>query len=121
MEKRKLTITLQPDWKAALRLAGKAAQHETYQGETLNFQSPGIFFSRLTERRWDIINALQTRKTMGVRELARYVGRDVKRVHEDTKILVELGLIERNEKGALSCPYTDIHVDMHIMSGVEAA
>ncbi len=121
MEKRKLTITLQPDWKAALRLAGKAAQHKTYQGETLNFESAGVFFSRLTEQRWDIIHALQANKTMGVRELARYVGRDVKRVHEDASILVELGLIERNEKGALSCPYEDIHVDIHIMSGVEAA
>ncbi len=58
---------------------------------------------------------------MDVRELARYVGRDVKRVHEDTKILVELGLIERNEKSALSCPYEDIHVDMHIISEVKAA
>ncbi|MEN9424441.1 MAG: hypothetical protein RL122_1824 [Pseudomonadota bacterium] len=37
MEKRKLTITLQVDWKAALHAAGKLAQHTSYQGETLNF------------------------------------------------------------------------------------
>ncbi len=121
MEKRKLIITLQPDWKTALRHAGKAAQKKTYQGETLNFQSPGIFFSRLTKRRWDIINALQTKDTMGVRELARYVKRDVKRVHEDAKVLVELGLLDRNDKGTLHCPFSDIHVDMHIMPNTEAA
>lgn len=51
MEKRTLTITLQADWKAALRAAGKAAQRGGYQGEVLNFESPGIFFSRLSERR----------------------------------------------------------------------
>lgn len=47
MEKRKLTITLQPDWKSALRKAGKMAQQNSYQGETLNFQTPGAFFARL--------------------------------------------------------------------------
>lgn len=76
-----------------------AGREKTYQGETLNFESPGLFFSRLTERRWDVIIALQTKSTMGVRELALYVEHDVKRVHEDAQILVELGLIERNDKG----------------------
>jgi len=115
MEKRKLTITLQADWKAALRAAGKAAQQDGYQGETLNFESPGEFFSRLTSRRWVMVNVLQSTATpLGVRELARRVGRDVKRVHEDAKTLIDLGLIERSETGALYCPYSDIHVDMHM-------
>lgn len=39
MEKRILTITLQADWKATLRAAGKAAQKDSYQGEILNFES----------------------------------------------------------------------------------
>ncbi|WP_211206992.1 hypothetical protein [Thiothrix nivea] len=39
MEKRTLTITLQTDWKVALRAAGKASQQDIYQDETLNFQS----------------------------------------------------------------------------------
>lgn len=51
---------------------------------------------------------------MGVHELAHQVGRDVKRVYEDAQILVELGLIERDNAGVLYCPYEDIHVDMHI-------
>jgi hypothetical protein len=29
-----------------------------YQGETLNFESPGAFFGRLTERRWALVTAL---------------------------------------------------------------
>ena len=115
MEKRKLTITLQADWKTALRAAGKVAQQDGYQGETLNFESPGEFFSRLTSRRWVMVNVLQSTATpLGVRELARRVGRDVKRVHEDAKTLIDLGLIERSETGALYCPYSDIHVDMHM-------
>ncbi|WP_211206991.1 helix-turn-helix domain-containing protein [Thiothrix nivea] len=55
---------------------------------------------------------MQQGGAMGVRELSRQVGRDVKRVHEDVQTLLELGLIERNESGALVCPYAD---DMHII------
>lgn len=121
MEKRTLTITLQSDWKSALRESGLAAKGSDYQGETLNFETPATFFSHLTERRWIIINALQKHHTMGVRELARYVERDVKRVHEDAQALVKLGLIEKCENGALHCPFADIHVDMHIMSSEEVA
>lgn len=116
MEKRKLAITLQSDWKTALRAAGQMAQRESYQGETLNFEAPEEFFSRLTTRRWAMVNALQRAAApMAVRELARRVGRDVKRVHEDAMALVDLGLIERSETGALYCPFSDIHVDMHMM------
>jgi predicted transcriptional regulator len=115
MTKRRLTITLVPDWRSALRRAGKAATATSYQGETLNFETPAAFFGRLTERRWAIVHALQQDGgIVGVRELARRLGRDVKRVHEDAAELVTLGLIERTESGALRCPFSDIHVDMHI-------
>ena len=84
MTKRRLTITLDADWRAALRQAGKAATASTYEGETLNFETPAAFFGSLTERRWAIVQALQhDGGTVGVRELARRLGRDVKRVHED--------------------------------------
>ncbi len=32
MNKRRLTITMQPDWQGALRVAGKSAKANTYQG-----------------------------------------------------------------------------------------
>jgi predicted transcriptional regulator len=49
-----------------------------------------------------------------VRELARVVGRDVKRVHEDVVILAELGLLERTESGGVLCPYSSMHIDMYL-------
>jgi predicted transcriptional regulator len=115
---RKLTITIRPDWAAALRDAGKLAakgmENGTYQGETLNFETPAAFFSRLTPNRWAMLAELQGSGDVGVRELARRLGRDVKRVHEDAATLTDLGLIERTASGALACPYIDIHVDMHV-------
>ena len=113
---RTLTVTTNPDWKSALRAAGQSAKtglaSGAYQGETLSFETPGAFFSHLTERRWQLLAELLGSGTVGVRELARRLGRDVKRVHEDAAALVDLGLIEKDERGALHCPYENIHVDM---------
>ncbi|MBB3215472.1 putative transcriptional regulator [Ochrobactrum sp. RC6B] len=122
---RTLTITTNPDWKSALRAAGQRAKtglaSGEYQGETLNFDTPGAFFSHLTERRWLLLNELLGSGTVGVRELARRLGRDVKRVHEDAAALVELGLIEKDGRGALYCPFGNIHVDMVMTPSTKVA
>jgi predicted transcriptional regulator len=114
MRKRTLTITLQPDWKAALREAGRRASARSYQGEVLNFESPGAFFGRMTERRWALVRALQGQGEISQRELARLVERDVKRVHEDVQELLELGLVERGEDGGVVCPFATVHIDMEL-------
>ncbi|MDO9159811.1 MAG: hypothetical protein Q7U45_10210 [Burkholderiaceae bacterium] len=114
MTDRSLTITLQPDWKTALRAVGQIAQADSYLGEVLNFESPGQFFGQLTEKRWEIVHAAQGRGELSVRELARTVGRDVKRVHEDVVTLAELGLLERTDSGGVVCPYATLHIDMYL-------
>lgn len=113
MNQRYLTITLQSDWKGALR-AAQSAKAEHYQGEVLNFETPGQFFGQLTEKRWDIVRAAQGRGELSVRELARIVERDVKRVHEDVGLLTDLGLLERTASGGVSCPYASMHIDMYL-------
>lgn len=112
---RTLKITIGGDWKAALRQSMKAAfAADHYLGETLNFESAGVFFGKLTQRRWEIVRALQGAGPVGVRELARRMERDVRRVHEDVVALAELGLVERTDSGAVLCPFADIHIDMHL-------
>ena len=115
MTERYLTITLQPDWKGALRTMAQAvAKAGEYQGEVLNFESPGHFFGQLSANRWEIVRAAQGKGNLSVRELARAVGRDVKRVHEDVVILAALGMLERTEGGGVICPYVSIHIDMDL-------
>jgi len=116
MTQRNLTITLQPDWKSAIRAVGVAAKANNYQGEVLNFETPAQFFGQLSEKRWDIVRAAQGKGEMSVRELARVVDRDVKRVHYDIVVLAELGLLERTEGGGVSCPYISMHIDMYLQA-----
>jgi predicted transcriptional regulator len=114
MTDRHLTITLQSDWRGALRAAAKSAKASTYQGEVLNFETPAQFFGQLTEKRWNLVRAAQGKGQLPVRELARMVDRDVKRVHEDVVVLADLGLLERTDSGGVVCPYTSMHIDMHL-------
>ena len=114
MNKRTLLITMTADWQAALRAAGQRAAARSYQGEVLNFETAGGFFGKLTERRWALVHALQGQGAMSVRELARRVARDVRRVHDDVAVLAELGLFERTDSGGVVCPFDAVHIDMRL-------
>ena len=116
MNERYLRITLRPDWQSALRAAAKTSTQPAYQGETLNFESPAQFFGQLTERRWDLVRMAQGKAPMAIRELARLVGRDVRRVHDDVGVLTQLGLLERTEDAGVVCPYDSVHIDMHLQA-----
>jgi predicted transcriptional regulator len=120
MKRRTLTIRLDADWQRALRRAGVKAKARRYQGEVLNFESPATFFGQLTERRWELVRALQGREPATIRELGRHVGRDVKRVHEDVRVLIDLGLLERVE-GGVTCPFVTVHIDMELRAARIAA
>jgi hypothetical protein len=85
MNKRRLTITMQANWQGALGAAGKSAKANTYQGKG----------------------------NLSVRELARALGRDVKRVHDDVVMLAEPGLLERTDNGVVICPFASMHTDMY--------
>ena len=73
-----------------------------------------LFRSQLSEKRWDVVRAAQGMGELPVRELARLVNRDVKRVHEDIVVLTQLGLVERTESGGVVCPYSSMHIDMYM-------
>lgn len=81
-----------------------------YVGEYLTFTSPGMFFEVINSRRWDLVVKLQTLGKTSIRELARQVQRDVRRVHDDIKILIENGIVEQ-DSGGIYVPYAAIHAD----------
>lgn len=46
-----------------------------------------------------------------MRALARALGRDVKRVHEDAQSILAYGLIEKTADGKLTVPFAEIRAD----------
>jgi predicted transcriptional regulator len=90
----------------------KACKTGQYQGEYCDFESPAALFRVLTPKRWALLETLQARGAMGVRALARVIERDVRRVHDDVRMLLEVGLIEKDRDGKLTVPFEEIHADL---------
>lgn len=82
-----------------------------YRGEFIDFESPAALFRVLTPKRWELVEGLQAQGPLGVRALARALGRDVKRVHEDVKVLAEYGLLEKDAEGKWLVPYGEIRAN----------
>lgn len=82
-------------WKAAE--AGPAAEPD----DRLYFVSWEALCAVLTPKRYELLRHLRRTPAASIRALARDLGRDVKRVHEDVTALEELGLIERGADGRL--------------------
>lgn len=102
---------------ASLRAGFRAAwKTGAYQGEHFEFESPAALFRTITPKRWELIEVLQMSGPLGVRALARELGRDVKRVHEDAHKLVEIGLVEKDVAGKLSVPFAEIRADFVLRS-----
>ena len=81
---------------------------------TFTFASPAQLFSVISPKRWELIETLQRLGPSSVRGLARALGRDVKRVHEDVGGLLEWGIVERTEAGKVCVPYDVIHADFDL-------
>ncbi len=81
---------------------------------TFTFSSSTQLFSVFTPKRWELIERLQKIGPSSVRGLARALGRDVRRVHDDTMVMVEWGIVERNEAGKVFVPFDVIHIDFDL-------
>lgn len=87
-----------------------------YKGEHFDFESPAALFRVLTPKRWELIECLQYTGPLGVRALARALGRDAKWVHEDAAAMVEVGMVEKVEDGKLAAPFDEIRADLVMKS-----
>ncbi len=76
---------------------------------TFTFSSAAQLFSVFTVKRFELIEHLQKIGPSSVRGLARSLGRDVRRVHDDVVVLIDWGIVERNDAGKVFVPYDVIH------------
>ena len=82
-----------------------------FHGYMFSYATPELLFDTFTTPRWRIIRAMTGAGPMSIRELSRRLARDVKGVHRDVKALLEDGLLEHDEHGAIVFPYDTVHVN----------
>jgi predicted transcriptional regulator len=87
-----------------------AAKPGEPQPPSYRFEAEADLLSTLNPNRWAILKALTGAGPLGVRELDRRVGRDVKGVHTDAKLLVRCGLVDKTEDGRLHLPYDEVRL-----------
>src|SRR5690348_10885593 len=80
------------------------AWHRAERGERVSehhiaFESWEGLAKVLTTKRLELLRHLHRHPTASIAALARDLGRDYKRVHEDVETLTAAGLIDRDEEG----------------------
>ena len=80
----------------------------------LSFGSLDVLLRALTQKRWALLKALRGRGPSSIRALAAEIGRDYKAVHNDVLALIEAGLIDRDDKGQISVPWTRVSADVEL-------
>lgn len=112
---RTMTIRIEPDPDATIARSRESAKRAfrtgEYQGEELSFASLRQLFDIFTAKRWEIVQLLQELGPSSLRGLARALGRDVKRVHEDVDVLIEENMIERTEDKKIYVPFEEIRFE----------
>jgi predicted transcriptional regulator len=82
-----------------------------HQGEYISFTTPALLFKTLSGKRWELLKAMTGGDPMSIREAARRLGRDVKAVHRDVHILLDVGILQKTPKGRIVFPYDAVQVD----------
>ena len=111
----KAVLRIRRDTNAALAEMGKRFTSTWKSGRSsahvFSFESPAALFRVLSPKRWELIERLQGLGPVSVRGLARALGRDVKRVHEDVGALITVGLVAKTDGGKIHVPYSVIEAD----------
>ena len=108
------TVILEVASTEAVRRRAREAFTGKRQGHRISFASPELLWKVLTGKRWELLKVMTGHGPIGLRELARAVGRDVKAVHRDAHALLDAGLVERTEEGKLVFPYEAVKVEFEL-------
>lgn len=96
------------DTKRRVMNAVAAADHGPVESQThITFETWAALSNVMTPKRFEILRRVHRQPAPSVAALARDLGRDYKRVHEDVEALVETGLLDR-EHGEVRTNYDEI-------------
>lgn len=81
----------------ALSAYREGEEFEYYREETLDLD--GECLSKLTPKRIEILDTISSMNFQSITELAAKIGRDIKNVYEDLKVLEEMGFVKLERRG----------------------
>ncbi|OFZ88502.1 MAG: hypothetical protein A2W21_15380 [Betaproteobacteria bacterium RBG_16_66_20] len=93
---------------AAFTRAWRQARAGRKATPRLAFGSIAELFSAVSEKRLELVRHVAGEEGLQIRPLARALGRDYKNVYTDVQALLELGLLEKDERGGLRAPFDEI-------------
>jgi predicted transcriptional regulator len=82
--------------------------------DTVTFSTWSALASVMTDKRLELLKSLNAEPADSIRSLARRLGRDYKRVHDDTVAMQRIGLVEKDDTGRLTADYGEIQTVIHI-------
>lgn len=78
----------------------------------LNFESATRLFSELTPRRMELLEELKRGGPRSIYALAKGLHRNYSNVHSDVRMLMDHGLLEKDEKGRVFMPWDEIQINV---------
>jgi predicted transcriptional regulator len=78
----------------------------------LSLEDLPLLLKTLTPARWVILERLKSEGPCSIYELAKRLGRNYKNVHTDVSQLIELGLIQRNEKTEVGVAWDAVRAEL---------
>lgn len=99
---------------AMARLVGEAKSGRVNDMARITFRSPESMARVLTPTRWTLVQTMTGAGSVGIRDLARRVRRDVKGVYNDANALVAAGIIDRTDAGKYIFPFDRVKVTFEL-------
>lgn len=116
LSKREIKVHVGEDFDAvAARVAKawrRAERGENVREHHVTFVSWDAISSIMTEKRYELLRYVRRHPARSIASLARDIGRDYKRVHEDVEALAGIGLIDRDN--GLRAPFDQIQATISI-------
>ena len=107
-------VTIGVSSRAEVKRSLSAAFRGERQPPRIGFASAELLMRTLTEHRIQMLRVMCGAGPLGLRELARKLDRDVKRVHGDAHALLKTGVLRKAKDRKLEFPYDVIHVEFEL-------
>ncbi|MGH7068727.1 MAG: transcriptional regulator [Acetobacteraceae bacterium] len=106
-----LIIGNQSDQKINDRLLRVWKSGKAEHAARLDFMNLDDAWKLLSDKRRAVMHAMAGAGPLSIREIARRVGRDVRAVHSDVRLLHHAGVVDRTDDGRMILPYKTIKFD----------